>query len=89
MIGLKRSILPAIAEREFQIAERVAIFSFIIIFGVTKALMNYLEGRLSDRFGCKRVFGVRLVGRHAGSIYANVGSGLELDRQGEHAVRHE
>jgi len=55
MVGLERSILPAIAEREFQIAARAAILSFIIVFGVTKALTNYLAGRLSDRFGRKRV----------------------------------
>src|SRR6185503_1608266 len=29
--------------------------SFIVVFGVTKALTNYLAGRLSDRFGRKHV----------------------------------
>jgi len=55
MVGLERSILPAIAEQEFHIAARAAIFSFIIVFGVTKALTNYFAGRLSDRFGRKHV----------------------------------
>ena len=55
MIGMERSILPAIAEQEFHLAERVAILSFIVVFGVTKAVTNYLAGRLSDRFGRKRV----------------------------------
>lgn len=55
MVGLERSILPAIAQDEFHIAARAAILSFIAVFGVTKALSNYLAGRLSDRFGRKQV----------------------------------
>lgn len=55
MVGLERSILPAIAEAEFQIAARTAILSFIVVFGLTKALTNYFAGRLADRHGRKRV----------------------------------
>jgi MFS family permease len=55
MVGLERSILPAIAEQEFGLAARTAILSFIIAFGLTKALANYAAGRLSDRFGRKQV----------------------------------
>jgi MFS family permease len=55
MIGIERSILPAIAEQDFQLAAHAAILSFIVVFGVTKAVTNYLAGRLSDRFGRKRV----------------------------------
>lgn len=55
MVGMERSILPAIAEAEFQLAARTAILSFIVVFGVTKALTNYFAGRWSDRFGRKAV----------------------------------
>lgn len=55
MIGLERSILPLLAEREFQLAARAAILSFIVVFGVVKAATNYFAGRLSDRFGRKVV----------------------------------
>ena len=55
MVGMERSILPASAEQEFQLAERTAILSFIVVFGVTKALTNYFAGRFSDRFGRKVV----------------------------------
>jgi MFS family permease len=55
MVGMERSILPAIAEGEFHLAARAAILSFIVVFGVTKALTNYFAGRWSDRFGRKRV----------------------------------
>jgi MFS family permease len=55
MVGMERSILPAIAEQEFHLAAKAAILSFIVVFGVTKALTNYAAGRLGDRFGRKHV----------------------------------
>jgi len=55
MAGLERSILPAIAEQDFQLAARSGVLSFIVVFGVAKALTNYGAGRLSDRIGRKRV----------------------------------
>ncbi len=55
MIGLERSILPAIATSELRLAAETAILSFIVVFGVTKALTNYVAGRLSDRVGRKAV----------------------------------
>ena len=55
MVGMERSILPAIAEQEFHLAARTAILSFIVVFGVTKALTNYLAGRLSDAYGRKAI----------------------------------
>src|SRR5438477_2378824 len=55
MVGLERSILPAIAEHEFHVVARAAILSFIVVFGLTKAGTNYFAGRLSDRWGRKLV----------------------------------
>jgi len=55
MVGIERSILPLLAEREFQLAARTAILSFIVVFGVTKALTNYVAGRFSDRFGRRHI----------------------------------
>lgn len=55
MIGLERSILPALAEEEFRLAAHTTILSFIATFGISKALTNYLAGRCSDRFGRKPV----------------------------------
>jgi MFS family permease len=53
MVGLERSILPAIAEQDFHLAARTAVLSFIVVFGLVKAATNYAAGRLSDRFGRK------------------------------------
>ena len=55
MVGMERSILPAIAQAYFQLAASAAVLSFIVVFGVTKAVTNYFAGRLSDRFGRKHV----------------------------------
>lgn len=55
MVGLERSIIPAMAEQEFQLVARTAVLSFIVVFGVAKALTNYGAGRLSDRHGRKHV----------------------------------
>jgi MFS family permease len=55
MVGLERTILPAIAEHDFHLAARTAILSFIVVFGVTKALTNYFAGRFSDAVGRKLV----------------------------------
>jgi MFS family permease len=55
MVGLERSILPAIAEQQFDLAARAAILSFIVVFGVAKAVTNYGAGRLAERYGRKLV----------------------------------
>lgn len=59
MIGLERTIIPKFAETNFGIASSSAILSFIVAFGITKAIANYFTGRLSNRFGRKNllVFG--------------------------------
>ena len=55
MIGLERTILPAIAKQEFHMAAAAAVLSFIVVFGLTKALTNYLAGTLADSIGRKHV----------------------------------
>lgn len=53
MIGLERTIIPQLAEADFGIAAKTAILSFIVVFGVTKAITNYYTGALANRFGRK------------------------------------
>ncbi len=55
MVGIERTILPLIAEQEFGLASKAAALSFIISFGIVKALANLLAGRLSDVLGRKGV----------------------------------
>ena len=55
MVGMERSILPQIAEQEFAIAAKTAILSFIIVFGIVKAITNYYTGVLANKFGRKNL----------------------------------
>ena len=55
MVGLERTILPEIAEADFGIAAKTAILSFIIVFGVVKAITNYYTGALANKVGRKNL----------------------------------
>ncbi len=55
MIGLERTILPKLAESQFQITNTFYVIAFIIVFGVSKAVTNYFTGALADQFGRKRL----------------------------------
>ena len=55
MIGLERTILPELAKEDFNMAAKTAILSFIIVFGVTKAITNYYTGTLANRLGRKNL----------------------------------
>ena len=55
MIGLERTILPEIAEIDFGMAAKTAILSFIMVFGVVKAITNYYTGALANRIGRKNL----------------------------------
>src|SRR5262245_7899544 len=55
MVGMERSVLPAIAVEQFHLVARSAVLSFIVVFGISKAVTNYAAGRLADRFGRKDI----------------------------------
>ena len=55
MVGMERSILPLLAEQEFGVASRASILSFLLAFGVVKALTNVFAGGAADRWGRRRV----------------------------------
>jgi MFS family permease len=55
MVGIERSILPLLAEQDFGLASKTAILSFLVSFGIVKALANLVAGRMGDRFGRKRI----------------------------------
>ena len=53
MVGLERTVLPLLGEREFGLTSKTAITSFIVSFGVTKAILNLAAARISERVGRK------------------------------------
>ena len=55
MVGIERSILPQIAADEFGMLVKTAILSFIVVFGITKAITNYYTGVLANKVGRKNL----------------------------------
>ena len=55
MVGIERTIVPLIGSEEFRIASTTLITSFIVAFGVVKALANLVAGPFADRWGRKGV----------------------------------
>jgi MFS family permease len=54
-VGIERVLLPLLAERDFGLASRAAILSFIVSFGLVKAMANLFAGRISEQWGRKKV----------------------------------
>src|SRR6185436_10990720 len=50
MVGLERTVVPLVATQEFHLTSDTLIFSFIVAFGLVKALANMASGMLADRF---------------------------------------
>src|SRR5262249_47663049 len=50
MVGLERTVVPLVATEEFHLTSDTLIFSFIVAFGLVKAVANVLSGKLADRF---------------------------------------
>jgi rfaE bifunctional protein kinase chain/domain len=55
MIGQERTVLPLLADQVFAVGAFASSLTFIVAFGVTKALTNLAAGAMSDRYGRKPV----------------------------------
>jgi MFS family permease len=55
MYGQERTVLPLLAEDEFGLTRYSGVLTFVLAFGATKAVANYVAGALSDRYGRKPV----------------------------------
>jgi len=55
MIGLERAVLPGLGKNVFGLDANTAILSFIMAFGITKAISNYSVAKLSKRFNRKQI----------------------------------
>ena len=55
MVGQERTVVPLLAEAEFGITAYAGMVSFIVVFGLSKAAVNFCAGYLADRYGRKPV----------------------------------
>jgi MFS family permease len=55
MVGQERTVLPLLARTEFGLSGFTAVLTFVIAFGLAKAVTNLAAGALSDRYGRKPV----------------------------------
>ncbi len=54
-LGMERVVVPLLARDYFHVSSFVLVMSFIVSFGFTKAILNMLAGRWSDRLGRRPV----------------------------------
>jgi MFS family permease len=55
MVGLERTVVPLIGAQEFRIASTTLVTSFIVSFGIVKAIANLVSGHFADVYGRKHV----------------------------------
>jgi MFS family permease len=53
MVGLERTVVPLVGAEEFRIASTTLIMSFIVSFGLVKAVANLVSGHFADIYGRK------------------------------------
>jgi len=53
MVGLERTVVPLIAQADFGLVSKTVVLSFLVSFGIVKALANLFTGQLADRIGRK------------------------------------
>jgi MFS family permease len=55
VLGQERTVLPLLAEQTFHLTGYTFLLTYVLAFGVTKAITNYVAGTFSDRYGRKPV----------------------------------
>ncbi len=55
MVGLERTVIPLIGSEEFKIASTTIVVSFIVSFGLVKAVANLVSGHFADVYGRKHM----------------------------------
>ncbi|MDA0875582.1 MAG: MFS transporter, partial [Bacteroidetes bacterium] len=48
MVGLERVVLPVLSQSRWGVESYAAVLSFIVTFGLAKALANTVAGRLAE-----------------------------------------
>jgi hypothetical protein len=87
MVGLERTVVPLIGSEEFKIASTTIVVSFIVSFGIVKAVANLVSGHFADVYGRKHMLVLGLADRPAGALHDRLGAELGLGGCGERAAR--
>ncbi len=53
MVGMERTVVPLVAQVDFALVSKTVVLSFLVSFGIVKALANLVAGQVSDRIGRK------------------------------------
>jgi hypothetical protein len=78
MVGLERTVVPLIGSEEFKIASTTIVVSFIVSFGIVKAVANLVSGHFADVYGTYDILGVRA--EECSGIRQGRGCGLRRSR---------
>ncbi len=54
-VGMERTLVPLLGSQVFGLTSSAAILSFLVSFGIVKALANAAAGRLADVYGRRRI----------------------------------
>ena len=82
-------MLPLLGEQEFGLSSKTAIISFIVSFGVTKAVMNLVAARLVGPDRAQADPGGGLGRGAAGSLPHHLGARVVVDRPRQRAARRQ
>jgi MFS family permease len=55
MVGQERTVVPLLGQQAFHLSSTSLVTSFIVSFGISKALVDLISGQLADRWGRKVV----------------------------------
>ena len=74
MVGQERAIVPLLGVEVFGLPTATAALSFLVAFGLTKAVTNLVAGALADRVGRKPVLVAGWLVGAAGPVPAHRGA---------------
>ena len=89
MVGQERTVLPLMATQIFGLSGVASALTFLVAFGITKALTNLAAGLLADRYGRRPVLIAGWLVGSAGAAAAHLGTELGVGRRRERPARHQ
>src|SRR5207302_80240 len=76
MVGLERTVVPLIAQADFGLVSKTVVLSFLVSFGIVKALANLFAGQLTGSLASGA--GLRPAPCYPGIAFAVLGLALSV-----------